>query len=71
MLEQIIDGMSVGGGQVLILHLGMGSCKVGLPNGKQGNLSMVAILGLTHIHLHQRLALLCCSGEVQGLSPKC
>ena len=39
MLQQITDGVDAGTGQVVTLSLGLGSCRVGLPDRKWGQLA--------------------------------
>lgn len=38
MLQEIINGVDVGAGQVITLGLGLDSCRVGMPDGKCGQL---------------------------------
>lgn len=48
LLQQIIDGVGNGTGQVLTSGLGLSSYRVGTPNVKWGSFPMLTALGLTH-----------------------
>ena len=68
MLWQLIDGVDVETGQVITLGLGLGSCRVGPPDGKWGQLSYDHSFGAdSPTLLLTGLALLYRAGEVQGL----
>lgn len=65
--QQLIDRVNVGAGEVIILFLGLGSCRTGPADGKWG-LSHGHSLGAgSPIPLLTGLALFCCSGKVQNL----
>lgn len=67
-LQQTIDGVDVAAGQVITLSLGLGICRVGLPDGKRGQLSYDHNFGTRKpIPSLTVLALLCCLGKVKGL----
>ena len=51
MLQQIIDGVDNGVGQVISLSLGLGNCTGGPPDGGDSSPILTA-LGLAHLHLH-------------------
>ena len=65
MLQKVKDVVDAGADPVITLGLGLSIWRVDLPGGKWGQLSMVTISGLAHLHL------LCSPGKVQGLLFEC